>query len=50
MNGLRGNVSIAERLRFDFQYVKERSLALDGRILVRTVSTVVRDTLRELRG
>jgi lipopolysaccharide/colanic/teichoic acid biosynthesis glycosyltransferase/glycosyltransferase involved in cell wall biosynthesis len=50
VNGLRGNVSIAERLRFDLQYVKERSLALDGRILVRTVSTVVSDTLRELRG
>jgi lipopolysaccharide/colanic/teichoic acid biosynthesis glycosyltransferase/glycosyltransferase involved in cell wall biosynthesis len=50
VNGLRGNVSIAERLQFDIQYLRERSLALDGRILVRTVSTVLSDTLRELRG
>jgi lipopolysaccharide/colanic/teichoic acid biosynthesis glycosyltransferase/glycosyltransferase involved in cell wall biosynthesis len=50
VNGLRGNVSIAERLRFDIQYLRERTLAFDGRILVRTVGTVVRDTVRELRG
>jgi lipopolysaccharide/colanic/teichoic acid biosynthesis glycosyltransferase/glycosyltransferase involved in cell wall biosynthesis len=50
VNGLRGNVSIAERLQFDIQYLRERSLALDGRILVRTVSTVLSDTIRELRG
>ncbi len=50
VNGLRGNVSIAERLRFDLQYLRERTMALDGRILVRTVSTVLGDTVRELRG
>jgi lipopolysaccharide/colanic/teichoic acid biosynthesis glycosyltransferase/glycosyltransferase involved in cell wall biosynthesis len=49
VNGLRGNVSIDERLRFDIQYLRERSLALDGRILMRTLSTVVGDTIRELR-
>jgi lipopolysaccharide/colanic/teichoic acid biosynthesis glycosyltransferase len=49
VNGLRGNVSIGERLRFDIEYLRERSLALDGRILVRTLSTVVGDTIRELR-
>jgi lipopolysaccharide/colanic/teichoic acid biosynthesis glycosyltransferase len=50
VNGLRGDVSIAERLRFDLEYVRGRCLALDGRILLRTVSTVMGDTLRELRG
>jgi lipopolysaccharide/colanic/teichoic acid biosynthesis glycosyltransferase len=50
VNGLRGNVSIFERLQFDIQYLREWSLALDGRILLRTVSTVVDDTIRELGG
>ncbi|MDP8999495.1 MAG: sugar transferase [Myxococcota bacterium] len=50
VNGLRGDVSIAERLRFDLEYLREWSLAFDGRILVRTLFTVVRDTIRELRG
>jgi lipopolysaccharide/colanic/teichoic acid biosynthesis glycosyltransferase len=50
VNGLRGDVSIAERLQFDMHYLREGTLALDGRILLRTVSTVVRDTVRELRG
>jgi len=50
VNGLRGNVPISERLRFDIQYLQERTLTLDGRILLRTVSTVLADTLRELRG
>ena len=50
VNGLRGNVSIAKRLEFDMQYLREWNLALDGRILLRTVSTVLGDTLRDLRG
>jgi lipopolysaccharide/colanic/teichoic acid biosynthesis glycosyltransferase/glycosyltransferase involved in cell wall biosynthesis len=50
VNGLRGNVSIVKRLQFDIQYLREWSLALDGRILLRTVSTVIGDTIRELRG
>jgi lipopolysaccharide/colanic/teichoic acid biosynthesis glycosyltransferase/glycosyltransferase involved in cell wall biosynthesis len=52
VNGLRGDthVSIAERLRFDIQYMREWSPALDGRILLRTVTTVLRDTLRTIRG
>jgi lipopolysaccharide/colanic/teichoic acid biosynthesis glycosyltransferase/glycosyltransferase involved in cell wall biosynthesis len=50
VNGLRGNVPIAERLRFDIEYLRERTLTLDGRILLRTVSTVVGDTIRELGG
>ncbi len=50
VNGLRGDVnpSIAERLVFDLQYLREWSLALDGRILLRTVPTVLRDTLHSL--
>ncbi len=52
VNGLRGdnNVSIAERLRFDVQYLQEWSPALDRRILVRTVSTVLADTFRSFRS
>ncbi|MGA3120875.1 MAG: sugar transferase [Polyangiaceae bacterium] len=51
VNGLRGDKSpIAERLRLDIQYLREWSLALDARILARTGSAVLRDTLRELRG
>jgi lipopolysaccharide/colanic/teichoic acid biosynthesis glycosyltransferase len=51
INGLRGNVnlSIADRLRFDLQYLRDWSLALDARILVRTASTVLGDTIRSLR-
>ena len=51
VNGLRGNVnlSIADRLRFDLQYLRDWSLGLDVRILVRTASTVLGDTLRSLR-
>jgi lipopolysaccharide/colanic/teichoic acid biosynthesis glycosyltransferase/glycosyltransferase involved in cell wall biosynthesis len=48
VNGLRGNVPIAKRLEFDLQYFREWSLGLDARILLRTVSTVWSDTLREL--
>jgi len=52
VNGLRGDthVSIAERLRFDVQYLREWSPALDRRILLRTVWTVLRDTFRTFRG
>jgi lipopolysaccharide/colanic/teichoic acid biosynthesis glycosyltransferase/glycosyltransferase involved in cell wall biosynthesis len=50
LRGLRGNVSIAERLRFDIEYQRQWSLALDARILLRTLLTVVGDTIRELRG
>jgi len=52
VNGLRGDthVSIAERLRFDVQYLREWSPALDRRILPRTVWTVLRDTFRTFRG
>jgi lipopolysaccharide/colanic/teichoic acid biosynthesis glycosyltransferase len=50
VNGLRGNVPIGERLRFDIEYLRSRTLTLDGRILLRTFSTVLGDTIRELRG
>lgn len=50
VNGLRGDVSIAERLRFDLQYIREWSLAMDGRILLKSIPTVWRDTRRALRN
>jgi lipopolysaccharide/colanic/teichoic acid biosynthesis glycosyltransferase/glycosyltransferase involved in cell wall biosynthesis len=51
VNGLRGNVnlSIADRLRFDIQYLRDWTPALDARILARTASTVLGDTIRALR-
>jgi lipopolysaccharide/colanic/teichoic acid biosynthesis glycosyltransferase/glycosyltransferase involved in cell wall biosynthesis len=49
VNGLRGNVSISERLKFDLEYQAKWSLALDARILMQTFATVVKDTIRELR-
>ncbi|HSY24013.1 MAG TPA: sugar transferase [Polyangiaceae bacterium] len=51
VNGLRGDKSsIAERLRFDTQYVRQWSLGMDARIFARTFSTVLGDALRERRG
>ncbi len=50
VNGMRGNAApIAERLRFDIEYLRKWSLALDGRIVMRTVSTVLGDTLHSFR-
>jgi lipopolysaccharide/colanic/teichoic acid biosynthesis glycosyltransferase len=46
VNGLRGDVSIPERLRHDLQYLGMWSLMLDARILWRTMATVWRDTRR----
>lgn len=42
VNGLRGDVSIAERTLYDLYYVENWSLMLDLRILLRTVLEVVR--------
>jgi lipopolysaccharide/colanic/teichoic acid biosynthesis glycosyltransferase/glycosyltransferase involved in cell wall biosynthesis len=51
VNGQRGDIAIVEnRLQFDIQYIREWSLALDCRILLRTFSTVIEDTVRELRA
>jgi lipopolysaccharide/colanic/teichoic acid biosynthesis glycosyltransferase len=50
VNGLRGDVPIARRLEFDMEYLREWSFALDGRILLRTFSTILGDTVRELWG
>jgi undecaprenyl-phosphate galactose phosphotransferase/putative colanic acid biosynthesis UDP-glucose lipid carrier transferase len=50
VNGQRGDIAVIKRrLKFDIQYMREWSLALDGRILLRTISTVIDDTIRELR-
>jgi len=46
INGLRGRVSIAERLRFDLEYVAGWTLLLDARILLRTPLAVWRDSRR----
>ena len=42
VNGLRGDVSIAERTLYDLYYVENWSLGLDLRILLRTLVEVVR--------
>ena len=49
VNGLRGAVSIGRRLQYDLRYIRCWSLLLDARILLRTVSTVWRDTRAALR-
>jgi lipopolysaccharide/colanic/teichoic acid biosynthesis glycosyltransferase len=52
VQGLRGDHTgtIAERLRFDLDYVRDWSLALDARVLLRTLPRVLRDTLWALGG
>jgi lipopolysaccharide/colanic/teichoic acid biosynthesis glycosyltransferase len=50
VNGLRGKVPIGQRLHFDLAYTGGWSLALDWRILVRTLGTVLSDTRRALRS
>ena len=42
VNGLRGDVSIAERTLYDLYYVENWTLMLDFRILLRTLVEVVR--------
>jgi lipopolysaccharide/colanic/teichoic acid biosynthesis glycosyltransferase len=49
VNGLRGEVSIAQRLRFDQAYLREWSLGLDALIVARTAGTICSDTCRALR-
>ncbi len=41
VNGLRGNVSIADRTAFDLYYVRHLSLSLDATIFMRTFAAVV---------
>jgi len=41
VNGLRGNVSIADRTAFDLYYVRHFSLMLDAKIFVRTFAAVI---------
>ncbi|MBI4493017.1 MAG: undecaprenyl-phosphate glucose phosphotransferase [Chloroflexi bacterium] len=43
VNGLRGQTSIEERTKYDVFYVENWSLALDVKILLKTVIAVVRD-------
>jgi lipopolysaccharide/colanic/teichoic acid biosynthesis glycosyltransferase len=49
INGLRGRVSIAERLRYDLDYVAGWTLLLDARILLMTPAAVLRDSRRAWR-
>ena len=41
MSGLRGDTSIADRVRFDNYYIEHWSLWLDIKIIIRTFAEVV---------
>lgn len=43
VNGLRGNTSISDRLEYDLYYIHNWSLALDIRIIARTMFIALRD-------
>ncbi len=43
VNGLRGNTSIIERTKYDLWYIENWSLALDFRIMLRTVVSILTD-------
>lgn len=48
VHGLRGDCSIADRVRFDNQYIESWSLGRDLSILWRTLGTIARDLLSSL--
>jgi exopolysaccharide biosynthesis polyprenyl glycosylphosphotransferase len=43
VNGLRGNTSISDRLRYDLYYIRNWSFGLDLQIIARTMVTALRD-------
>jgi len=43
VNGLRGDTSIIERTKYDLWYTENWSLALDFRILIRTILNIFMD-------
>jgi lipopolysaccharide/colanic/teichoic acid biosynthesis glycosyltransferase len=51
VNGMRGNKApVIERFRLDLEYLCDWSLAMDGRVLLRTLPAVLADTLSSIRG
>lgn len=40
VNGLRGNTSLEERIRYDVYYIENWSMAFDIRILLKTIGTL----------
>jgi lipopolysaccharide/colanic/teichoic acid biosynthesis glycosyltransferase len=42
VNGLRGNSSLEERIRYDVYYIENWSLGFDLKILLKTIGALVR--------
>lgn len=50
VNGLRGNTSLEERIRYDLYYIENWSIGLDIKILLKTLWSIKRSPKRDTEG